>query len=169
GRKATETEILENSSKNTDGIIQAALHTESSKTVVSRYQVKSGLRILGSDIVKEARKWVNYGQYAFGGVDPTPGRGADCSGFVQYVFKQNGIELPRGAYEQGLTNTIQITDISQIRAGDLQVWSGHIGICTGQGTSIHALNPGMGIQELPMFSVYGSGAFLGFFRRVDVE
>lgn len=79
--------------------------------------------------------------YVWGGT--TPG-GWDCSGFVQYVYAQNGIELPRLAASQGAAGT----PTSNPKPGDLVIQNGgsHVGIYLGNGMMISALNPGQGTQ-----------------------
>lgn len=72
--------------------------------------------------------------YKYGANGPTA---YDCSSFVQHVFGQMGITLPRVTYDQ--VNTGQsIMDSSQLRPGDLLFFwgdgnrrNGHVGIFAG--------------------------------------
>lgn len=77
--------------------------------------------------------------YRNGGSDPS---GFDCSGFVQWVFAQQGLALPREVKDQYRVG-------SEIRADDIQpgdlvffetVSSGasHVGIALGGGEFVHA-------------------------------
>ena len=75
--------------------------------------------------------------YVWGGTTP---RGFDCSGFVQYVYAQRGIYLPRTTYEQ--VNVGRRVSRSQLRPGDLCHFPGHVGIYIGDGMMIHAPKPG---------------------------
>lgn len=52
---------------------------------------------ISDNIINTANQFVG-GNYSWGG--STPKTGFDCSGLVQYVFKQNGINLPRTTFEQ---------------------------------------------------------------------
>ncbi|KAA9393985.1 NlpC/P60 family protein [Kocuria coralli] len=83
--------------------------------------------------------------YVWGGT--TPG-GWDCSGFTQYVYAQNGIDLPRTAAAQGAAGT----PTSNPQPGDLVIQNGggHVGIYLGNGQMISALNPGQGTQVHPV-------------------
>ncbi|WP_305775680.1 C40 family peptidase [Pseudarthrobacter sp. NIBRBAC000502771] len=76
--------------------------------------------------------------YVWGGTSPVTGW--DCSGFVQWVYAQAGISIPR-------TNAWSImTPTSTPQAGDLVVQNGgaHVGIYVGNGMMISALNPSQG-------------------------
>lgn len=83
--------------------------------------------------------------YVWGGT--TPG-GWDCSGFTQYVYAQNGIDLPRTAAAQGAAGT----PTSNPQPGDLVIQNGggHVGIYLGDGQMISALNPGQGTDVHPV-------------------
>ena len=75
--------------------------------------------------------------YVWGGTTPN---GWDCSGFVQWVYAQAGISIPR-------TNAWSImTPTSTPQPGDLVVQNGgaHVGIYVGNGMMISALNPSQG-------------------------
>ena len=77
--------------------------------------------------------------YVNGGSDPS---GFDCSGFVQWVFAQHGLALPREVRQQYLVG--REIDSDDVRPGDLvffeTVSSGasHIGIALGGGEFVHA-------------------------------
>ena len=76
--------------------------------------------------------------YVWGGTSPVTGW--DCSGFVQWVYAQAGISIPR-------TNAWSImSPTSTPQPGDLVVQNGgaHVGIYVGNGMMISALNPSQG-------------------------
>jgi len=95
---------------------------------------KEGLKgVAGDTIVNTAAKYRGV-PYGFGGTTP---RAFDCSGYVQYVFKQHNAILPRTAdqqYEKGM-----FVSQSQLQPGDLVFFStyepgaSHVGIYAGQG------------------------------------
>lgn len=68
--------------------------------------------------------------YVYGGSTPA---GFDCSGFVQYVFRQAGISLGRTTYQQ----YAQTYSVSNPQPGDLVFFGGsspyHVGIYAGNG------------------------------------
>ena len=79
--------------------------------------------------------------YVWGGTNPYSG--ADCSGFVQYVYAQYGVSLPRTTDAQlaWCASHAQAVSPSNIQAGDLVFYSGHVAILTGNGSQIvHASN-----------------------------
>ncbi len=84
--------------------------------------------------------------YVWGGTSLT--EGADCSGFVQTVFAQYGISLPRVSGEQAQTGTR--IPVDQAQAGDLIFYSKngkvyHVVLCIGDGKAIHANDSSTGI------------------------
>ena len=75
---------------------------------------KEGIpKVKGKEIVSRAAKYKGV-PYVFGG---TTTKGFDCSGYVQYVFKDCKAKLPRLADEQALQG-IFVTQ-KQLRPGDL--------------------------------------------------
>lgn len=84
--------------------------------------------------------------YLFGGNTPA---GFDCSGFVQYVYGQNGMYVGRNAYDQLYVG--YEVPFNNIRVGDIIVWGygvdsiTHTAIYIGDGLMIHAANPNEGV------------------------
>jgi cell wall-associated NlpC family hydrolase len=78
--------------------------------------------------------------YHFGG--STPSRGFDCSGLVQYSFRQAGVALPRDTEQQRRASAS--IRVSSLRRGDLvffnEGWrrNSHVGIYLGNGKFVHA-------------------------------
>ena len=96
---------------------------------------------LGRQIADYAMKFIG-NPYVYGGTSLT--NGADCSGFVQSVYKHFGISLPRTSGEQGKSGRA-VDGLDNARTGDLVWYSGHIGIYIGDGKIVHASNPKNGI------------------------
>lgn len=94
----------------------------------------------GQAVVDYARQFLG-NPYVYGGTSLT--NGADCSGFVQSVYKAFGVSLPRNSTAQrGAGYAVSLSDI---QPGDLVCYSGHIGIYAGNNTLIHASNERTGI------------------------
>lgn len=65
-------------------------------------------------IIATGKKYIGV-PYLWGGT--SPGTGFDCSGYVQYVFAQNGISLPRVSRDQYTVGTS--VDFNNLQPGDL--------------------------------------------------
>lgn len=93
----------------------------------------------GGDVVDAAKKYLGV-PYVFGGEDST---GMDCSGLVQRVFADLGIDLPRVVPDQAKVGT-EVGSLAEAQPGDLIVakGSGHILIYAGDNKVIHAPRPG---------------------------
>ena len=89
--------------------------------------------------------------YAWGGTDPN--RGFDCSGYVRYVFAQNGYSLPRSTVEQ--TQVGQPISRNGLAPGDIVIFrlpgggqrGLHTGIYIGDGVFIHSPRRGQRVKE----------------------
>lgn len=113
-----------------------------SNTMVENNVVEeSNVSTLGQQIADYAMKFIG-NPYVYGGTSLT--NGADCSGFVQSVYKQFGISLPRTSGEQGRAGSA-VDGLSNARPGDLVWYSGHIGIYIGNNQIVHASSPKNGI------------------------
>lgn len=93
--------------------------------------------------------------YVWGGTQPG---GFDCSGLVQWAYRQAGVELPRTAEE--MTVGAQVT-ADQLQPGDLAVWDGHVAMYIGDGHMIEAGDP---VQTNPVRTSNMSMGFQGFWR-----
>jgi len=96
----------------------------------------------GDQVVSYARQFLG-NPYRYGGTSLT--EGADCSGFVQSVYKNFGINLPRTSQDQAAAG-VDAGGIENARPGDLISYIGHIGIYAGNGQLIHASGPEDGIK-----------------------
>lgn len=81
-------------------------------------------------------------EYQWGGSDPLNG-GADCSGFVMYVYKYFGVSLPHYSYSDRFVG--RAVEYDEIQPGDIVVYDGHVGIYAGNGQIVNALNKKNGI------------------------
>ncbi len=107
-------------------------------SVVSSVASSSGS---GSSIVNFATQFVG-NPYVWGGTSLT--NGADCSGFVQSVYANFGISLPRTSYEQE-TAGYEVS-YSEAQPGDLICYGSHVAIYMGDGKIVHASNSTDGIK-----------------------
>lgn len=127
---------------------------------------RGGTIITGDRILGKAAEYLGT-PYKYGGQSPG---GFDCSGFVKYVFKQLGHNLPRTASAQ-FQNGISIEKQSLI-PGDLVFFAcggstiDHVGIYAGDNKFIHSSSPRSGGV---IYSSLGEGYYKRYFvgaRRV---
>jgi cell wall-associated NlpC family hydrolase len=90
-------------------------------------------------VVQLARQQLGI-RYIFGG---TTRSGFDCSGFLKYLMRAMGYELPRTAAEQAQVGREVPRDPSQLRPGDILTFGQggrvtHVGMYIGNGRFIHA-------------------------------
>jgi cell wall-associated NlpC family hydrolase len=87
--------------------------------------------------------------YVWGGESPA---GFDCSGFVQYVYRRQGIELPRVSRDQARAGRALPTSLDGIARGDLLFFAGdgrtvsHVAIYAGDGRILHSSSSGRGVR-----------------------
>lgn len=107
--------------------------------------------------------------YVWGGTSLTSG--ADCSGFVQSVYKHFGIDLPRVTYDQ--IGEGKAVGMKGLRPGDLVFFDtsskegpDHVGIYLGDGKMIHTPRPGKSVEIVDMTKGYYMDRFMGG-RRIS--
>lgn len=96
------------------------------------------------------------------------GKATDCSGFVQHVYGNFHIDLPRSSSEQARAGTLAARkmDFSKLRPGDLLFFRqggfaiGHVGIYLGEGKMIHASSHRRGVVVSDLHQPYYRGAFV---------
>jgi cell wall-associated NlpC family hydrolase len=119
-----------------------------------------------TDIVETALKLRGV-PYRNGGSDPS---GFDCSGFVQYVFAQLGMWLPREVRDQ--FDMGRKIDLDELHAGDLvffqTVSSGasHVGLVVDGDQFVHAPSSTGVVRVERLRSPYWSKRYVGA-RRVQ--
>ena len=112
-------------------------------------------KLSGSAVVATARSQLGR-PYKYGGA--TPQSGFDCSGLIQWSYKQYGVSVPRRAADQAKTG--KVVKKSQLKQGDIVVFrissrSGiHTGIYSGNGKFIHSPSSGKRIREDSMSDDY---------------
>lgn len=82
----------------------------------------------------------------------------DCSGLVQWSYRQAGREVPRTSYQQLAAGTP--VSLDELQTGDVVAYYGgsHSGLYAGNGTIIHAATYGVGVELAPVSSMPVSGA-----------
>lgn len=103
--------------------------------------------------VAERQRVVDYAlqfvgnSYVYGGTSLT--NGADCSGFVQSVFRDCGYTLPRVAADQAYSGTQKT--VEEMEVGDLLFYGyggsiTHVALYIGDGQIVHASTAATGIK-----------------------
>lgn len=107
----------------------------------------ANLSEIRKDILRFTQEGVG-GAYVWGG---TAFKAWDCSGYVQWIYRQAGINLPRvDQWRVGTrTDNPQPGDLVVQNAQGPADW-GHVGIYTGDGMMYSALNPAVGTLLHPI-------------------
>jgi cell wall-associated NlpC family hydrolase len=111
-------------------------------------------------VVKAAQQYLGT-KYVWGGTSP---KGFDCSGFVQYLYAQQGIKLPRTTYEQ--IKVGKKVGLNGLQPGDVIFFSKngdvhHEGLYIGHGQFIHAPHTGDVVKISSLSDPYYSSQFAG--------
>lgn len=120
----------------------------------------------GIEIIDYAKAYLGT-PYAYGGNSPS---GFDCSGYVQYVMENFGVEMPRTSTEQ-YSIGVRV-DKSELMPGDLVYFKyspssyslSHVGIYLGEGNFIHSPVPGQSVKISPLNTGYFSYYYYGATR-----
>lgn len=121
----------------------------------------------GEQLVVQARVYTGVA-YRSGGTTP---EGFDCSGFVQYLYGQAGVELPRTADAQFSVG--REVNREPLRPGDLVFFRtrgsrvSHVGIATGDGGFIHAPSSNSRVRVDQLDQKYWARRYAGARRIVD--
>jgi cell wall-associated NlpC family hydrolase len=128
--------------KNANDVANAGsiLASKGSSTKRARAAVTTGKRYIGVP-------------YVWGGSTPD---GFDCSGFVQYVYKKNGVPLPRTSRQMAHAGKGLSPSIANLREGDLMLFRGksgviaHVALYAGGNRILHSSSSrgGVGFDDL---------------------
>lgn len=120
-------------------VVDGIVGSMTSKSLNEVYLVKQRQKKVDS-VIATAKQYLGV-KYQWGGT--TPEKGFDCSGYVSYVFGQNGITLPRVSRDQFTVGTN--VAFEDLQPGDLVFFSfsnngvvSHDGIYLGNGQFINA-------------------------------
>lgn len=101
----------------------------------------------GQDVVNYAVQFVG-NPYVLGGSSLTDG--IDCSNFVMRIYEAFGVSLPHNSYK--LRDVGYEVSASEIKAGDIICYQGHVSIYMGDGRCVHAANSEDGIKISPKWN-----------------
>ena len=102
--------------------------------------------------------------YRWGGSSPLTG--FDCSGLIWYVYKQQGINLPRVAADQATVGT-PIATVAELLPGDAVFFADssgyihHMGIYIGDGKMVHSPHTGDVVRIADITTGYYARQFAG--------
>jgi hypothetical protein len=122
---------------------------------ISRVVLNNGSGISSKTSSRTARRAVETGDeyvgvpYVWGGSTP---RGFDCSGFVKYVYRENGVYLPRTSRQMVHAGRSVPARIRSLREGDLMLFTGkkgvisHVALYAGNNQILHSSSSGHGVR-----------------------
>ncbi|KFI88867.1 NlpC/P60 family protein [Bifidobacterium pullorum subsp. saeculare DSM 6531 = LMG 14934] len=113
----------------------------------------------GAAIAKYSLNFIGY-PYQYGGSSPS---GWDCSGFVQYVFAQFGVSLPRTSGAMMSVGS-PVGSLAEAQPGDIIASAGHAAIYIGNGMVMNAMDYGAGTNTAAVAGVFPGGGYA--IRRV---
>lgn len=113
-------------------------------------------------VIPTAERYIGT-KYTWGGT--TPSGGFDCSGYVQYVYRKHGVQLPRTSRAQAYAGQRVPLDWQSLRTGDLIMFAqggidggraiSHVAIYAGNRRIIHSSKSGQGVRYDNLMSARG--------------
>jgi hypothetical protein len=99
-------------------------------------------------VVSEGERYIGV-PYKWGGSSPRSG--FDCSGFVQYIYGSQGVDLPRTSRQMAGAGVAVSPAIGSLAVGDLMLFAqngtiNHVAIYAGGGRIIHSSSSGGGVR-----------------------
>ena len=99
-------------------------------------------------VVPTAEQYIGV-PYRYGGSSPRTG--FDCSGFVQYVYGTQGVDLPRTSRQMAGSGIAVEPSTRSMAVGDLMLFQqggriSHVAIYAGNGRFIHSSSSGHGVR-----------------------
>ena len=147
-----------------DGKLNQATYDALNRELFSHNGINN---ITGYEICQIASKYRGV-PYVFGGTTP---RGFDCSGYVQYVFRQKGASLTRTADTQALEGVA--VSKTKLKPGDLVFFTtyepgaSHVGIYAGNNQFWNATSS-RGVMLSDLYDSYWGSRYYGA-RRILVK
>jgi cell wall-associated NlpC family hydrolase len=129
--------------------------SEESTQKAAAPEASGNLSATRANVIAVAARYVGT-PYRSGGTSPS---GFDCSGYVQYVFAQVGISLPRTSSAQAGA-AVRISR-AEAQPGDLVYKPGHIGIYAGGNLMYDSPTTGKSVSKREMWS-----SDFGFYRVI---
>jgi cell wall-associated NlpC family hydrolase len=98
-------------------------------------------------VVPDAERYIGV-PYVYGGSTP---KGFDCSGLVQYVYRQEGVDLPRTSRQMAGSGYAIDPSPRAMAVGDLMLFAqdgtvSHVALYAGGGRFIHSSSSGNGVR-----------------------
>lgn len=135
----------------------AASRSQSRESLTTTTTTPSGTG--GTAVAQYALQFRGY-PYVYGGNTPA---GWDCSGFVQYVFSQFGVSLPRTSGAMMSVGS-PVGSLAEAQPGDILASPGHAAIYIGNGMVMNAMTAGSGTDTASVSWVFSGGGYA--IRRV---
>ncbi|MPW27198.1 peptidase [Alkalibaculum sp. M08DMB] len=149
----------------TINVLQTKLNGVSNSTIINRgSNNSSSIQSTINNVISTSKSLIGI-PYLNAGTTPT---GFDCSGFTQYVMKQNGITIPRTAAQQYTIGTP--VNRGDLKLGDFVFFTtytsgaSHLGIYVGNNSFIHS-SSSVGVTITNLDNSYWNPRYIGA-RRI---
>ena len=99
-------------------------------------------------VVPEGERYIGV-PYKWGGTSPRSG--FDCSGFVQYIYGSQGVDLPRTSRQMAGAGIAVSASLRSLEVGDLMLFAqngriNHVALYAGDGRILHSSSSGGGVR-----------------------
>lgn len=137
-----------------------------------------GFTLVEVNIIALARQCIGASQYRRGAKPSEAPAIVDCSSFMKWLYAMRGIWLPRRSIQQRELG--EAVNLDELVAGDVVFVSGwidyyhddpangvgHVGIATGDGTVVHAVDRKANVVETSLDKFVGKTKFRGARRYI---